>query len=143
MSAAAPPATGVDLARAARDFVGIPFRLHGRSRSAGLDCLGLLHAALEHLHRTPALPEGYALRTRRPPDPDRLATANDLVPVQGPLAAGDVLLVRTAPCQLHLAIATGRDRIVHAHAGLRRVVEGPLPADWPILRHWRLACEGT
>lgn len=38
--------------------------------------------------------------------------------------------------QLHLMIGT-RDGIVHAHAGLGRVVLTPGPSPWPLLGAWR------
>ena len=53
--------------------------------------------------------------------------------------AGDVLLLDVGPSQLHLAIVGVDGGIVHAHAGLRRVVLTPYPLPWPIVRHWRLA----
>ncbi|MGB7405406.1 MAG: peptidoglycan endopeptidase, partial [Pacificimonas sp.] len=54
---------------------------------------------------------------------------------------GDVLLLTVGPGQAHLAIESGRMRgrtqIVHAHFGLRQVVEGPLPASWAVRSRWR------
>lgn len=51
---------------------------------------------------------------------------------------GDLLLFRLSQRQQHLAVATGKCTIVHAHAGLGRVVEQPVPADWPAPGVWRL-----
>ena len=50
--------------------------------------------------------------------------------------AGDLLLVRSGPAQLHLALLTGPGYL-HADAGLRRVVEVPGPVPWPVLSAWR------
>jgi hypothetical protein len=84
------------------------------------------------------LPNGYALRRRDVPDFGALAAGLGLVPASGTIYAGDVLMLRTGPCQLHAAVAASFDTVVHAHAGLRKVVLGPLPGGWPVLGHWRL-----
>lgn len=128
--------TGEGLARAALALVGAPFRLHGRDPATGLDCIGVLAAALGP---DAALPNGYALRSRGEPDLSPLAEQLGLTAASGPIQPGDVLMVRPSPCQLHFAIAAAPFRIVHAHAALRRVVLSPLPDHWPILGHWRLA----
>lgn len=126
--------TGAELASAARALVGAPFRLHGRDPRSGLDCIGVLEAACGTGVRLPSL---YALRSRGLPAVSAIAARLGLCEVTGAIAAGDVIMVRPGPCQHHLAIATAPDRFVHAHAGLRRVVEGPIPAHWPRLYHWR------
>jgi cell wall-associated NlpC family hydrolase len=127
--------TGDDLAAAALALVGVPFRLHGRDPATGLDCVGVLAAALG---RPGALPNGYALRHHTPPELSGPFAALGMAPAAGPARPGDVLVLTPGPCQLHLAIAAGGGSIVHAHAGLRKVVRGPLPAPWPCLSHWRL-----
>lgn len=132
--------TPAQLADAARALVGTPFRLHGRDPHKGLDCVGVLAAALG---RTDALPNGYCLRSRTRPATDAFAAELGLIPAEEPVMPGDVVLLRPAICQWHLAIATGAGMIVHAHAGLRKVVHGPLPADWPIAGHWRFAASRT
>ena len=135
--------TGDDLARAARALVGVPFRLHGRDPATGLDCVGVVAAACRAGGRDAALPAAYALRSRRAPAPAAHAARLGLAPAAGPVKPGDVIMVRPGPCQHHLAIATASQRFVHAHAGLRRVVEGPLPAAWPLAGHWRLQSSGN
>lgn len=128
----------LELARAAEALVGTRFRLHGRDRASGLDCIGVFAAAMEAIGRPVPLPNGYALRTRDPslllPSPERLGFAA----VSGALAAGDVILFEVGPAQFHLAIAASEGSLVHAHAGLRRVVSGPAAADWRVTGHWRL-----
>ena len=57
-------------------------------------------------------------------------------PVEGPPVTGDLLMMRTGPGQLHLGIWTGAG-LVHADAGLRRVVERPGAPPWPVLGCWR------
>lgn len=132
--------TGLALARAAQSLIGIPFRLHGRDPATGLDCVGLLDAAMRLNGRHPALPNGYTLRSLRCDGAETIAATCGFVPARGSSGPGDVLLVRSAPCQFHLLIsATTPGAFVHAHAGLRRVVLGQIRADWPVTSHWRLA----
>lgn len=131
--------TGTGLAAAAERLVGVPFRLHGRDPATGLDCIGVLAAALAAIGGTPRLPTGYALRTFRVENLRAIATDCGLGRAIGPTEPGDVLLVRPAACQLHLMIAASPDRLIHAHAGRGRVIAGPLPAHWPIAGRWRLA----
>jgi hypothetical protein len=52
------------------------------------------------------------------------------------LSAGDVVLMATGPGQLHFGVWTG-EGLVHADAGLRRVVERPGVPPWPVLGMWR------
>lgn len=127
---------GAAIAAAARELVGVAFRLHGRDPRIGLDCLGVAAASLPG-ERARHLPGGYRLRSLVTPDTDTLAERLGLASVCGEPEPGDVLLLRPGPCQHHFAVALDRVRIVHAHAGLRRVVLGPLPSDWPRLGHWR------
>lgn len=134
--------SGAALAQAALALPGALFRLHGRDPRTGLDCVGVLSAALEAINRRPALPRAYALRCRSVPGVDRIAQTCGLQAAPNPIIAGDVLLFRVGPCQVHLAIAVGAARIVHAHARLRRVIEGPVPPEWTVLHHWRLADQG-
>jgi lipoprotein Spr len=49
---------------------------------------------------------------------------------------GDLALVRPGPLQLHLMILVPGG-FVHAHAGLRRVVEMPGASPWPVMGWWR------
>lgn len=127
------------LARAARQFIGVPFRLHGRDPAFGLDCIGLVGAALAAIGRTPVLPATYALRNS---DVTRLlefAAVNGLQECSPPIRSGDVILVEPGPSQHHVLIAEHSGSFIHAHAGLRRVVRMPGPLDWAICRHWRLS----
>lgn len=129
--------TGQQLASAAEALVGIPFRLHGRDPATGLDCVGVLAAALSSGGNSHRLPNGYALRNRSLLDTSSIAQLCGLFPASGSIVAGDVLICRVSPCQFHIAIAAPEDRFVHAHAGLRRVVLTPGPLPWPVVQHWR------
>lgn len=116
---------------AARALAGTCFRLHGRSREHGVDCVGLIELAVRGAGIEVKAPGGYALRTG---DADRVAAmiaAAGAARTSAP-GPGCVLLMRVAPTQLHLGIATG-DGVIHADAHLRRVVERPGEAPWPVI----------
>lgn len=130
--------SGQALARAAEALAGTRFRLHGRDPATGLDCVGLLAAALAAIGRPAPLPTGYALRMRILPALETVVSACGFGETSAPFAPGDVLMLRVGPCQYHLAIAARGSRFVQAHAGLRRVVIMPGPPDWPVLCRWRL-----
>ena len=127
------------LASEAEKLVGCPFRLHGRDPRSGIDCIGLLAAAMSGVGRSIALPTGYPLRlndlTRWLPNPQDCGfIAADL-----PFEAGDVVLTQPGPGQVHLAIAGPELTWIHAHAGLRRVVSEVEIRAGTILHHWRLS----
>ena len=130
--------TGLALALAAERLVGARFRLHGRDPASGLDCIGVLAAALAGCGRAVALPTGYPMRLRALagwlPDPQGCG----FVPVVGPPEPGDVVMLRVGAAQFHLAIAAPGGGWVHAHAGLRRVVGEPALPPGEIVHHWRL-----
>lgn len=122
-------------ADAVRAAVGARFRLHGRDPATGLDCVGLAALALRAGGCGAEVPTGYALRGG---DAEDVAARLDAVLVRAAEeGAGDLLLLRTGPGQLHLAIRTG-DGFVHADAALRRVVERPGVPPWPVLGSWRI-----
>ena len=131
--------SGRDLAAAAEALVGTPFRLHGRDPATGLDCVGVVVAALTAIGRAVESNAAYALRNRSIVGLLELAEANGLTDTRAPLAPGDLVLVRPGPGQHHLLVAAGPALFIHAHAGLRRVVIQPGPLPWPIERRWRLA----
>lgn len=127
------------LASEAEKLIGSPFRLHGRDPRGGLDCIGLLAAAMAGAGRPIAVPTGYPLRlndlTRWLPNPQDCGfAAADL-----PFEAGDVVLTQPGPGQVHLAIVGPALTWIHAHAGLRRVVSEAKICAGTILYHWRLS----
>ena len=126
------------LAAAAETLVGAPFRLHGRDPASGLDCIGVFAAAMAASGRPITVPNGYAMRQRdicafRP-----LAPEFGFAETTGIALPGDVLMFAVGPVQFHLGITSQGGGLVHAHAGLRRVVLGAPGADWQPAGHWRL-----
>lgn len=130
--------TGEDLAAAAASLEGVPFRLNGRDRHYGTDCIGLLELALKACGQDVTLPSGYSLRQTDPlawlPDPQSCGFA----PARLPALPGDVVLIRLGHSHTHLAIAGIGASWIHAHAGLRRVVVSPDLPDGTIIGHWRI-----
>ena len=121
----------------ARRLVGARFRAQGYDPATGLDCVGLVWAAYAAAGRRLIRPRDYPLRGWSGGRiADALARAG-FVAVDGPRQSGDVALVALAAGQFHLMLL-GPDRCVHAHAGLRRVVETPLGAFGDEISLWRL-----
>ncbi len=129
--------TGCRIAGRAACLLGVPFRLRGRNADVGLDCIGVVADALACTGHAFYVPKDYTLRG----DHDgRVFTffnrACFCLVDAGQTQPGDILLLRPAPRQVHIAIVTP-DGAVHAHAGLGRVVLTPLPLPWPVIGHWR------
>ena len=125
------------LAEAAEALVGSPFRLHGRTPETGLDCVGVVVAAMATIGRKTRFPTGYALKRRRVEGLDSIALALGYGEASGPVRRGDVVMYRVGACQFHFGVAAGERMLVHAHAGLRRVICAEVPADWQLSGHWR------
>ncbi len=109
-------------------MIGTRFRLHGRDAVTGLDCIGLVVAAYWQagVEIAPAL-EDYPLRGMALPAVINAFTASGLTLRQGRPCIGDIALIACGHGQYHVALL-GPDSHIHAHAGLRRVVETP---GWP------------
>jgi lipoprotein Spr len=125
-------ARGERVVARARALIGVKFRSQGRSATGGLDCIGVVAAAIDARD----VPRDYALRGGAA---GRLASglaAAGLRRVEA-AAPGDVLVLAPGPGQLHLGIMTGTG-LVHGDAGLRRVVERPGRPPWPISSIWRI-----
>lgn len=121
---------------AVRAAVGTRFRAQGRLPGVGLDCVGVaLLAAAAGGGRI--LPEAYALGGDHAGRIEPVLAAVGCRPVAS-AAPGDVLLIAPTARQRHLAVVTPTG-VVHAHAGVGRVVEGPLDPGWTILGAWRLS----
>lgn len=124
---------------AARECLGTRFRLQGRTRGLGLDCIGVVIVAAAGAGVRLADRCDYGLGGDEQEALESELSAQ-LRPVGDP-APGDVLAFAPDRGLRHLGVWTGAG-IVHAHAGLRRVVEGPVPADWVLIGAWRLPADG-
>lgn len=123
----------IDYAARARALVGTRFRAQGRSQE-GLDCVGVVLSTFD------IAAEGVRA--------DYTPRGSHLAELRGQLlrhfrkvsksasAAGDVMLLEAGEQQPHLAVRTDRG-FVHAHAGVRRVVETPGMPEWPLLGVYR------
>ena len=86
---------GERIAAAALALVGVPFRLHGRSATTGLDCVGLALVSLRGANASVPDPPPYRLRAGAAPMvPGWMARAG-LVPGEG-RCAGDLVLLRVS-----------------------------------------------
>jgi hypothetical protein len=124
----------IDYEAAARALIGERFRAQGRG-DAGLDCIGVV---LITFGISPELVRSdYAFKG--PHDVGMVRAALDKhfrrVP-RTQLRCGDVMLLAAGGRQPHLAVRTGSG-FVHAHAGIRRVVETPGDPEWPLLAVYR------
>jgi len=108
-----------------RDYVGLPFLLHGRTRE-GLDCWGLCALVLRERFGldVPAYGVRYAAHER---DLTSMATfietsSRDWQRVEAG-EPGDVvrLKIRNRPC--HVGVMVTRDWFLHVHEGVNAVME--------------------
>lgn len=115
----------------ARSFIGTPFRLQGRDRK-GLDCVGLIAAVFGCRQ---GVPDDYALRGFHRAAAEALLDRHFHRRFGLAQEVADILLIIPGLAQLHLGIWTGTG-LIHAHAGLRRVVETPGPSAHPVAGIW-------
>lgn len=123
----------IDYAARARALVGTRFRPQGRSEE-GMDCIGVVLATFgispDQVRRDYRLRGNDARELR-----EQLERHFRRVPkVQ--LRSGDVMLFWINERQLHLAVKTMAG-FVHAHAGIKRIVETPGDPHWPLIGVYR------
>ena len=121
---------------AVRACVGTRFRPQGRTPGLALDCVGVVLVGAAAAGLKPAVPMAYALGGDHEDNVEIVLEAAGCVHVLAP-EPGDVLVLAPAPNRRHLAVVTPAG-VVHAHAGIGRVVEGPLDPEWIIIGAWRL-----
>ena len=110
------------IVRAARRYIGTPYRHQAALAGAGCDCLGLIRGVWRDLYGAePEAPPPYSpdWGDTGPGEPMLEAARRHLVPV--PLAeagAGDVLVFRLKPGVVakHAAILTSRTGMIHAQS---------------------------
>jgi cell wall-associated NlpC family hydrolase len=125
---------------AAQAMVGVRFRPQGCDPATGLDCAGLLWVAYAAAGRRLVRPGDYPLRGWRRERVEAALAAAGFQPAIGRARVGDAVLIALAAGQFHLGLI-GTTTFVHAHAGLRRVVETPLDAALLAAPRWRLVQE--
>lgn len=121
---------------AARAMIGAPFRMHGRNPAHGVDCVGVICVAFAGAGVRIDAPTGYRLASGRFDQFERAALGAGLM-VGAEVRTGDAVLCRIDARQWHLGIASG-DGLIHADAGMGRVVERPGAIPWPVVRCWRI-----
>ena len=125
--------------RVARSLVGTRFRLHGRCAEHGLDCVGLISLCYRNAGHDFIDPPGdYRLRDGSVDHINGILTSAGFSQLVDPsVELGDIALVELRPGRFHL-LMIGEQSCIHAHAGLRRVVEAPYAAYAPMTNRWRL-----
>ncbi len=116
-----------------RALIGTRFRAQGREPGLGLDCIGVAAAmfGMAGVRRDYCLRSGEAGVVNA-----EFAACGFRRLAVTEAGAGDVLLVRVGPAQLHVVILTP-EGYLHADAGLQRVVEVPGAVAWPVASAWR------
>lgn len=125
---------GISYADRAKALIGCRFRPQGRSAHTGLDCLGLILETFDIA--ADAARAEYRLRGDHGRELRRGLLAYFRRISKRQLRSGDLLLLRVAADQLHLAVTSGAG-FVHADAGLRKVVETPGEPRWPVIAMYR------
>lgn len=118
-------------------MLGVRFRLQGCDPATGLDCVGLVWAAYAAAARMLVRPPDYPMRGWSRERVEAALMAAGFAAVEGGAEEGDVALIMLPAGQFHLALI-GPDTLVHAHAGLRCVVETPADPALPGAARWRL-----
>ncbi|MBY6090269.1 NlpC/P60 family protein [Maritimibacter alkaliphilus] len=129
-------AIGGEVVRAARGWIGTPYRHQASVKGAGTDCLGLLRGVWrEVLGTEPEAVPAYSRDWSEPQGDEALwRAARRHLRVTGQVAPGDVLLfrMREGAVAKHLGLAAevgARPTFIHAYSG-HAVVESPLSAPW-------------
>lgn len=115
-------------------MIGARFRPQGYDAATGLDCVGLVWAAYAAAGTRLARPACYPMRGWNGARVEAALRDAGFVPVSD-ARVGDVALIAYAAGQFHLGLM-GEGVMVHAHAGLRHVVETPV--DEGVGARWRL-----
>jgi lipoprotein Spr len=120
----------------ARACLGVRFRPQGRNPACGLDCVGLVLVALGPVMGGHAVARDYALSGSglAAQAEAGLADAGGMQVAAG--VPGDIVLFEPAKGQGHLAVLSEQG-VIHAHLGLRRVVEAPFDRTWGVRSIWQ------
>lgn len=125
-----------EVVRAARGWIGTPYRHQGARRGVGCDCLGLVRGIWRELHGAePEEPPPYGIDWAERSGEERLYAA--ALRYFGPpvataaMAPGDLLLFRWSEdaAAKHLGILSEAGRFIHAYEAAG-VVESALVPSW-------------
>jgi len=122
-------ATGVELVRVARTWIGVPFRHQGRDRK-GIDCIGLPIAILAEL--AIVVPE-FELLTDYPRVPQTGDFERRFLHVCTPLpkpVPGCAIVMKWERSLMHLAIYTDTDTVIHVLQRHNAVIEHGFRGMW-------------
>ena len=122
-----------DYAERARALIGTRFRPQGRT-SEGLDCIGVVAAA--YCIEPTGVPRNYCIRGDHQSELEGRLNVHFRRVAASQVRPGDLMLMRVAADQVHVGVRTAAG-FVHAHAGIRRVVETPGLPEWPVVRVYR------
>lgn len=123
---------------AARGCVGTRFRSQGRRPGLALDCVGVALVAACAAGVADLATPAYTLSGDNEDRVEAVLQACGCQPLgSAPPQPGDLIVVAPAPGRRHLAVVTDTG-VVHAHAGLGRVVEAPVDPGWLPVSAWRL-----
>ena len=117
-------------------MVGVTFRPQGSDPATGLDCVGLVWAAYSIAGCVLERPHGYPLRGWSRAQVEAGLVRAGFALAVGDGREGDVVLAAYPAGQFHLGLI-GLTSFVHAHAGLRSVVETPLDDIMRGAARWR------
>ncbi|WP_438728131.1 peptidoglycan endopeptidase [Parasphingorhabdus sp. DH2-15] len=133
---------GEQIAEAAKQCIGSPFRLHGRCLHKGLDCVGVALHALRSVRDVPAPPDTYSLRGPGQSTVLLWAQSAGLLRLgkDDNGQSGDIVLVAPAAGQSHLLVKVPTG-FVHAHLGCRKTLLTTSLSPWPVQIRWRLAAK--
>lgn len=116
------------LLTAARSYIGTPFRHQGRLPGLGLDCAGLVVAAVKECGLNCDDVAGYGRSPYRGLLEKTLQAQKILQPIADP-ELGAILLFKIRHDPQHLALCAG-ETIVHSYETIGRVVEERLTPFW-------------
>lgn len=121
--------TGDDIARQAREYIGLPWRHLGRGKD-GVDCLGLLICVAKDFHLIG--PDADWSYPRCPIDGElEKGLERYLVPVRySRLKAGYVITMQLHRVPFHVAISDGCGGIIHSYLSTGFVCEHRMETKW-------------
>lgn len=133
-----------DIVRAAKSYVGSPYRHMGRSRVRGLDCAGLPILVLHDLGINSFETHNYSRRPNVQEYDREMARAGCRKIPFADLASGDLVRLTSPSWPVHCAVyevdERGRGWIIHAYAPARQVRRDPYTKDVAksVTSVWRL-----